>query len=450
MTKGSTVDPSAETVRAALSESVREHIITAVVAFESDLRAEGAAVPPNASITAVRALATVNVSDRTHVRHALRSALVSRAADLPVYEALFPECWARLTMTDDGGADGKTAESASTDSELDQAVQAEPSHSEASNGPEKVDDIEKTTPRSHLSELSDGTFDNGESAATAVYSPAGTSDRSIADDRVGYHGSFQEPIKRLGRVLGQLDGRRSVPDSTGASVDVRRALRRSAGTGGAMLDLPRVDPDQTAMDAVILVDVSQSVLDTINRSALLKMCRQMHANWRSVRTFFFDTELAEVSAHFAKTSPERAVDALAGAETAWGGGTQIGSALATLRRAHPHAVDRETIVLVISDGLEVGELDVLDREMVNLSTAAAAVLWLNPLATADGYEPTCQGMATALPSLDGLFAFGGPGDLTEIARQVSQRGLTGAIGYQYDGRGRSRVTAEAVGHGNDI
>lgn len=445
MTEQRSVDLSAETIHAALSDSVREHIITAVVTLESDLRAKGVTVPPNAGITATRALSAIGVSERTRVHHALRSTFISRAADLPVFEAVFPVFWAQLTMSGD-----ETAESESTSNMPDRALEADPSHSEATDGPDEVDALAGTTSRSRPSGLLDGAADNEGAAAKATYTPTGTSDRLVADSEAIDEGSFREPVVQLGRVLGQLDGRRSIPDSTGASVDVRRALRLSAGTGGAMLEPPRIDSDRTAMDTVILIDVSRSVLDTLDRSALLEMCRQMHASWRSVRTFFFDTEIAEVSAHLAEPSPERAVDALATAETVWGGGTQIGRALATLRRAHPHAVDRETIVLIVSDGLEVGELDLLDREMVNLSTAAAAVLWLNPLAAAPGYEPTCQGMATARPSLDGLFAFGRPADLVEVGRQVSQRGLTGAIGYQYDGRGHSRGTTETARQSDQV
>lgn len=445
MTEQRSVDLSAEAIHAALSDSVREHIITAVVTLESDLRAKGVTVPPNAGINATRALSTIGISERTRVHHALRSTFISRAADLPVFEAVFPAFWARLTISGD-----ETAESKSTSNIPDRFLEADPSHSEVTDGPDEIDALAGTTSRSRPLGPSDGAADNDESAATATYTPTGTSERLVADSEAIDEGSFREPVARLGRVLGQLDGRRSVPDSTGASVDIRRALRRSAGTGGAMLEPPRIDSDRTAMDTVVLIDVSRSVLDTLDRSALLEMCRQMHASWRSVRTFFFDTEIAEVSAHLAEPSPKRAVDALASAETVWGGGTQIGRALATLRSAHPHAVDRETIVLIVSDGLEVGELDLLDREMVNLSTAAAAVLWLNPLATALGYEPTCQGMATARPSLDGLFAFGRPADLDEVGRQVSQRGLAGAIGYQYDGRGHSRGTTETASQSDQV
>jgi hypothetical protein len=43
-------------------------------------------------------------------------------------------------------------------------------------------------------------------------------------------------------------------------------------------------------------------------------------------------------------------------------------------------------------------------------------------------------MAAARPFVDGLFAFGTPADLREVARQIRRHGTTGRIGYEYDPR----------------
>jgi hypothetical protein len=49
-----------------------------------------------------------------------------------------------------------------------------------------------------------------------------------------------------------------------------------------------------------------------------------------------------------------------------GGGTEVGGAFAALCRDHPHAVDRRTAV-VVSDGLDVGDEDVLIVFIVTVS-----------------------------------------------------------------------------------
>jgi uncharacterized protein with von Willebrand factor type A (vWA) domain len=208
-------------------------------------------------------------------------------------------------------------------------------------------------------------------------------------------------------------------------------LRESLATGGVAASRPERERARSALHAIVLVDVSRSVLDAIDRRFLLDFLAAARGEWRHVRTFFFDTGLREVTEAF---DAGRADGVLAEAETEWGGGTRIGDALGRLRRDHPDAVDRETVVLVISDGLEVGGIDDLERGMAWLSRRAPAVLWLNPLARSPEYEPTCRGMAAALPYVDGLFAFAGPEDVTELARQLDRHGAGGPVGYRHDPR----------------
>jgi hypothetical protein len=215
---------------------------------------------------------------------------------------------------------------------------------------------------------------------------------------------------------------------------MRRALRESFGTGGTVLSVPRRSRAVSDVRALLLVDVSQSVLDVVDRSFLLGFLRAATTAWRDARTFIFDESVREVTDAMAAPTPEQAVRALNTAEAEWGGGTRIGEALTAVRQRHPEAVDRRTVVFVLSDGLEVGEVTELEAGMAWLARQAAATLWLNPLAGSAAYEPTCRGMAAALPYVDGLFAFAGPADIDELSRQLRLHGDSGALGYEYDPR----------------
>ncbi|MFB6359965.1 MAG: VWA domain-containing protein, partial [Halobacteriales archaeon] len=217
----------------------------------------------------------------------------------------------------------------------------------------------------------------------------------------------------------------------------RRALRRSFGAGGTVPDIPWRQQQRSDVLAVVLVDVSQSVLDTIDRGFLLRFLRELYDAWRDVRIFFFDTHVREVTDAFAVPSTQGALLALERAEAEWGGGTRIGHAFETVRTEHPYAIDRESTVFVISDGLEVDEIERLEAEMAQVHRKSNAVFWLNPLATSTEYEPTCRGMAASLPYIDGLFPFSDAADVEEMARQLRLRGLGGSIGYQYDRRDRA-------------
>src|SRR5206468_3309860 len=55
------------------------------------------------------------------------------------------------------------------------------------------------------------------------------------------------------------------------------------------------------------------------------------------------------------------------------------------------------VVIVASDGLDVGEPDLLRAAMQAIRRRSGAVVWLNPLLDTTGYEPTALGMSTARP-----------------------------------------------------
>ena len=240
-------------------------------------------------------------------------------------------------------------------------------------------------------------------------------------------------IERFVDVLATLPGRRQQASRTGDRVDARRALRASLETGGAAIDLPRREPTPSELRCCLLVDVSGSVLDTVDRSVLLAFADRLHASARDARVFLFDTDLRDVTAQFDRAGGDPA-GALRDAAVEWGGGTEIGGAFTSLRRDHPNAVDRRTAVVVVSDGLDVGDEDVLTDGVTWLADRAGALLWLNPLAVSSEFEPRSRGMATCEPYVDALFGFAQPADLAEAARQIERRGLTGPVGYEYDRR----------------
>ena len=85
----------------------------------------------------------------------------------------------------------------------------------------------------------------------------------------------------------------------------------------------------------------------------------------------------------------------------WGGGTRIGDALRTFNtRWARRVMGHGPVVLVISDGWDRGEPDVLRREMARLHRSARRLIWLNPLLGSPDYRPLTRGMQAALPFID--------------------------------------------------
>ncbi|MGH2985793.1 MAG: VWA domain-containing protein, partial [Solirubrobacterales bacterium] len=115
-----------------------------------------------------------------------------------------------------------------------------------------------------------------------------------------------------------------------------------------------------------------------------------------------------------------AVRRAAGSARDWSGGTRIGAALAELNREHGSRVGRGAIVVILSDGWDRGEPELLERELGRLARCAHRLVWLNPLKATPGYEPLVRGMATALPHIDAFLAGNSLASLERLAVIMEQ------------------------------
>jgi len=427
-------DPNAARFAPLEGGDLGDHVRGELVAFLRTLRRRGVAVPANAGQDAVRALLAVGLTDRERARVALRAALLSDRADFETFDRLFARFWSRLTDTGpgvDAGGAGDTggqvtpldSPDAGNDGATDDGAESDREGADEDGGLGGSEGL-----RFDTATVPDG---DPEEVETALYSPAGRR-RAVSGDLRVTGADFEAGFRDLTRALAGLQGRRH--EAGGDHPDPRRVLRESVSTGGTVLSVPERERARSAVRALILVDVSRSVLDTVDRGFLVEFLRHAADAWRDVRVFFFDEDLREVTDAVDAPSPAAARAALAAAETEWGGGTRIGASLGALRERAPGAVDRRAVTFLISDGLEQGEVDRLERELSWLSRRTRRLFWLNPLAGAEAYEPTARGMAAALPYLDGLFAFVSPADVVELAGQLLRQGPGGRVGYEFDAR----------------
>ncbi|MFB6153707.1 MAG: VWA domain-containing protein [Halodesulfurarchaeum sp.] len=405
------------------------------------LREQGVAVPADGVLSGGRALAAVGLARKDRARTALRAALVSSPEDAESFDAVFERFWERLqailegqmVSTDTGSAADRPADvfapiggdagghMAAPSPGTTTETQADEQASVSETQERRVSREERTTGR-----------------VEAEYAPSGASSIGrrepvhVNRHRLGVESRVGTVIDEIGE---QLAGRRSRRWAAGTTrPDIRRALREGISSGGVPMSLPEESRTRDEVRATVLVDVSRSVLDTIDRALLVTVLRAIGAKWQGVRLFLFDTDVREVTETVDERNATAALEALRAAEAEWGGGTQIGQALATVRQEFPDAIDRRTAIILISDGLETGDVARLAEEMARLARRSQTVLWLNPLAADPAFEPSARGLAAAMPYIDGLFAFASPADLEEIARQLRRRGFGGSIGYRYDSR----------------
>jgi uncharacterized protein with von Willebrand factor type A (vWA) domain len=221
------------------------------------------------------------------------------------------------------------------------------------------------------------------------------------------------------RSLPRRRSRRRAEARSGV-LDLRSTFRRSLRTEGEPFERRFRRRPLVPRRLVLLIDVSGSMSGT-SRGLLVLAHAVLRIHPRT-DVFCFGTRITRVTPALATRRADDALTGVARAVADWEGGTRIGDSLrALLDRSGRRGTVRGATVVLCSDGLDVGEPDVLARQMQRLSLLAHRVVWLNPLKADAGYEPLARGMQAALPFVD-VFADGSNlASIEEIALRLSGR-----------------------------
>jgi uncharacterized protein with von Willebrand factor type A (vWA) domain len=205
-------------------------------------------------------------------------------------------------------------------------------------------------------------------------------------------------LERLVWSPGERRTRRWIP-GRGSRVDLRRALARSLRTGGDVLTLPRRKRRSRPRPIVLLCDVSGS-MERYSRM-LLHFAHALTRRHQRVEAFLFSTELTRVTLQLRARWLPQAVTAVSKAVPHWSGGTRIGASMQQFHRQWTRrALRGGPVVLLISDGWDRGDPDVLRSQIARLQRSCHRLVWLNPLIGTVGYEPLTRGLQAALPFVD--------------------------------------------------
>ncbi len=184
-------------------------------------------------------------------------------------------------------------------------------------------------------------------------------------------------------------------------IDISGTARRSVGHGGEPIELVFRKRRQMPPRLVLLLDVSRSM--NLYSFFFLRLARALQGVRLDVRVFIWHTRLSGVSEALRDPDPWRAQERLQLLSAGWAGGTRIGDCLGQFEREHSGIVHSRTALIVVSDGYDTGEPELLAAVVRRLRRRARRFVWLNPLAASSRYQPLARGMQAVLPELD-LFA----------------------------------------------
>jgi uncharacterized protein len=353
-------------------------VAATVARFCRVLREHDFLVSAAESLEAVRAACVIDIGDRREVRLALRSVLAARRDDLDLFDALFDEFWKAPSILGDPGPS---------------SIPHRPRPRSTTKTPSRPPSI--SIDRWMKGPLADDLELHHAKAATHTES---LHDKDFSRFSPNELHEITRIARQIARRLAMRKSRRWQPARRGARADLRRSLRQSLRTGGDIIELAGRARRRRKTRVVALCDVSGS-MDLYSRFFLQFLFALQHTFTR-VETFVFATRLSRVTEQL---RGDRWNDALAGLTTGvrdWSGGTRIGAALSTLAAKWPQMLDHRTVVLVLSDGWDTGDPELLATSLAAIGRKAGRVVWLNPLLSSPSYRPEARGMAAALPHLD--------------------------------------------------
>jgi uncharacterized protein with von Willebrand factor type A (vWA) domain len=389
-----------------------------LAAFSETLRRRhGFGIGPGELHDAVRALEVVDLADERAVRHALRPILGGTLDEVSVFDAAFTQFFFRSAadarqdqMPSTRREPGTDASGRGTD--VEQARHASPTDADA----DEASGV-GGGPMAPLESSGDGP-EEAAIFAPSSYSPLdadATGAPELPRVERAWHDAARSFVRRLHLGL----SRRWRPASQGRRFDLRRTLRASLQTGGEALSPRWLRRPRRAPRFVLLVDGSRSM--SAHARTALQMAVAMASATMRIEVFTFSTGLQRVTddVRRAAAGERRHLDCL---HHAWAGGTSIGACLRDfLRRFGDRTVGRETVVMITSDGLDVGAPDMLRDAMRELHRRSAGVVWLNPLLETEGYEPTASGMRAARPYVTVFTSVTDASGLARLSRKVRLR-----------------------------
>ncbi|MCH7606380.1 MAG: VWA domain-containing protein [Chloroflexi bacterium] len=388
------------------------HILRSLMIFGEVLRGVGLDIGSGNMLDLVRAMEFVPFSRKQDFQQTARSILVHRKQDLALFDETFQVFWRPLAR----GQTTLDLRSLGEERRYRKPQVAPPpsADDEGEGGPPGIDD----DPAADRVDL------------TRTYSAREVlREKDFADFKTNEIADARRMMAELSWDLGFRRTRRKTPGD-GAWLDLGKTLSRSIKYGGEMLELAYRRRKDKPRPLILICDVSGS-MERYTRM-LLHFIHSVARGPEQVEAFLFATRLTRITRYLNYRSIDQAVSEVSRAVPDWAGGTRIGQSIKTFNFQWLRRVLRGgAVVLVISDGWDRGEPELLGKEMERLQRNCHRLIWLNPLLGSATFRPLTRGMQAALPYVDDFLPVHNLNSLEALARHLNNLGAHRTLGPHY-------------------
>lgn len=339
-------------------------------------------------ISFCRSLELIDVAQRDEFYHTARTNLIANESDRETFDLAFNLFWKYPRPTPQPLGFDDNDDAPSTD---ESALQELTDMAQDDGGDFSVNE---------WLELNSEENEEQETGDTIAYSPDDVLTQKdfskLSPEEIE---KAREAIAKFAALLATKLSRRKELAVKGKTIDFRRSWRKNIAYGGEPLTLVHKRRKIKKNKILLLCDVSGS-MDCYSKF-LIQFIYGMQQEINEIEVAVFSTRLTNITGLLRRKGIEEGLREMAEVVPDWSGGTKIGESIIGFYREFARSFTaNRSIVILISDGWDQGDANVLQRSMEMLNRHAYKLIWLNPLLGSSGYQPVCRGIRTALPYVD--------------------------------------------------
>lgn len=373
------------------------NLLRNAVLFGRLLRSLGMNVTPTQVVDVVESLNHIHIGNRSDFKDGLRALLVHRHEQIPLFDQAFDLFWV-----------------ARSENELD-SLDVGSLRPQRKQQPqiEKVKDIDED--QKGDAEESDDPIRETIQTYSDIDLLRQKDFARLDEDELA---KMRKLMSAISWQLKPRRTRRTEQDQRGTILDLRRTIRHNIRHGGEIVNLLKRKRKVKRRPLVLICDISGS-MERYSR-VLLQFIYMVSSHIDRVESFVFGTRLTRITRQLRHRDINHALSEASRTVNDWAGGTRIGESIRTFNyRWARRVLNQGAVVLIISDGWDRGDVEVLRTEMDRLHRSCYRLIWLNPLLGDEDYQPLVRGIQAALPHVDDFLPVHNLASLEQLAKLLA-------------------------------
>ena len=227
-------------------------------------------------------------------------------------------------------------------------------------------------------------------------------------------------IKIIADRMANKYSRRYTRSKSTKSLDLRRTIKHSIKNGVEINQFYFKEQQKRKVNLILICDVSKSM--ELYSQFLIEFMYGFQQVVDKLHTFVFSTKLISLSQALRDGDYEKVLNNLSEQVPHWSGGTRIGESLSAFKEKYgQRLLNKDSIVIILSDGWDTGDIDLLESSMKYIHKKSDRIIWLNPLAGNPDYKPSTKGMEVCMPYIDVFTSAHNLDSLRDVVKFLKKR-----------------------------